>query len=131
MSISIDARPDPDRSANTGLFEALRSGAMRQIVSSMVTLAEPKPDPIMALFGGGAPEGVVHAVERTPRGYAVEFAIPAALLDASRGQAWDALRVNVGLADFDEDEPDHTVVQWRADRFRGRAPEGSGVFLRR
>ena len=131
VSVSVDARPDPDRSANSGLFEAIRSGALGKIVSATVTLGEAKQDPIMALFGASSPDGLAYAAERTSRGYAVEVSIPAAALDAARGAAWDELRVNVGLADFDADEPDHSVIQWRANRFGGHAPEGSGVFVRR
>lgn len=131
VDLSIDARPDPDRSQNMGLFAAIATGSFGKIISSKITLEEPRPDPIMALFGAGAPEGLQHAAVRTPRGYAAEFAVPKEALDAARGAEWDALRVNVGLTDFDEGEPDHATLWWRANRFGGKAPEGSGLFERR
>lgn len=131
VNFSLDARPDPERSENTGFYQAIANGSFGKIVTASVTLEEPRPDPIMALFGASAPEGLVHASKRTDRGYTVEFSVPVAALDAARGADWDALRVNVGLADFDAGEPDHSTIWWRANRFGGKAPEGSGVFQRR
>jgi hypothetical protein len=131
VAFSIDARPDPERSVNEETFTAIRSGAMGKMVSPLVALGETRPDPVMRIFAGGAPEGVEQAVRRTEAGYAVEVAVPAAALDERRGGRWDAVRVNVTIADFDADEPDHVVLSWRPSRFEAGAIEGAGTFVRR
>jgi hypothetical protein len=94
IDVSIDARPDPERSKNEETFVAIRNGSMAKLVSPQIALQETRPDPIMRLFGS-LPEGTRQAARRTPTGYAVEVAIPVAVLDDRRGGRWDALRVNV------------------------------------
>ena len=131
VAMSIDARPDPERSQNEETFAAIRSGAMAKLVSPLIALQETRPDPILRLFAGGTPEGVRHAVKRTPLGYAVEVAVPVAVLDERRGGRWDALRVNVTVADFDAGENDHVALAWRPSRFEAGAIEGAGTFVRR
>jgi hypothetical protein len=131
ISLNLDARPDPERSANEGLFAAIRSGAMAKMLSPLLALQETRPDPVLRMFGGGVPESVRRAVRRSERGYAVEVAVPAALLDERRGARWDALRLNVTLNDFDAGEPDHVALSWRPSRFEAGAIAGAGTFLRR
>jgi len=131
VSVSIDARPDPERSLNEETFAAIRSGAMAKMVSALVALGETRPDPILRLFAAGAPEGMQQAVLRTEAGYAVEVAVPAAALDERRGSRWDAVRVNVTLADFDVGEQAPVVLSWRPSRFEAGAIEGAGTFVRR
>jgi Calcineurin-like phosphoesterase len=131
VSLNLDARPDPERSKNEETFVAIRSGAMAKMVSPLIALQETRPDPILRLFAGGTPEGVRQAVRRTETGYAVEVAVPAAVLDERRGQRWDALRLNVTMNDFDEGEPDHVALSWRPSRFQAGAIEGAGTFVRR
>jgi hypothetical protein len=131
VAVSLDARPDPERSKNEETFVAIRSGAMAKLVSPLIALQETRPDPILRLFAGGAPEGVKSAVQRTALGYAVELAVPAPVLDERRGGRWDALRVNVTVSDFDEGENDHVDLAWRPSRFEAGAIEGAGTFVRR
>jgi hypothetical protein len=131
VSLNIDVRPDPERSKNEETFVAIRSGAMAKMISPLVALQETRPDPVMRLFAGALPDGVRQAVLRTETGYAVELAVPAKLLDERRGARWDALRLNVSMDDFDEDEPDHVVLSWRPSRFEAGAIEGAGTFVRR
>jgi len=131
VDLVVDARPDPERSANTNVFDAIRSGAMAKLVNLTVTLEEPRSDQIMRFFVGKAPEGIRTAARRTPHGYAVEASIPRAVLDERRGGAWDAIRVNVTVTDFDEREPNHVSLAWRPSRFGDRAVAGSGTFSRR
>jgi hypothetical protein len=131
VSLLVDARPDPDRSANAELFAAIRSGEMAKLVHVIATLEEPRGDPILDLFVGEVPEGIRSASRRTPQGYAVEVRIPRALLDERRGGDWDLLRVNVTVTDFDTGEPDHVSLAWRPSRFGDRAAPGSGTFSRR
>lgn len=131
VSMNLDARPDPERSLNEATFVAIRSGAMAKMVSPLLALQETRPDPVMRLFAGGVPEGVRQAVRRTESGYAVEVAVPAAVLDERRGSPWDALRLNVTMNDFDAGEPDHVALSWRPSRFEAGAIEGAGTFVRR
>jgi predicted phosphodiesterase len=131
VSVNLDPRPDPERSKNEETFVAIRSGAMTKMVSMLVPLGEARPDPILRMFGAGAPAGVQQAVRRTDSGYAVEIAVPAAALDERRGARWDALRVNVTVTDFDAGEPDHVALSWRPSRFEPGAIEGAGTFVRR
>jgi hypothetical protein len=131
VAVTIDARPDPDRSANQGLFAAIRGGVMAKLVNVLATLAEPRRDQVLALFASSAPEGVRWAAQPTPAGYAVEVAVPQSLLDERRGGPWDAVRLNVTVTDFDEGERDHVALAWRPSRFGDRAVAGSGTFARR
>ena len=132
VQVQVDARPDPERSANEGFYEAMASGSFSKLLGRTVTLEEPREDPLLELFGtGGPPEGSRQASARTERGYAVEVSIPTSALNEARGADWDALRINLAVTDFDAGEPDHTVLYWRASRFGPRAPEGSGTFERR
>ena len=131
VALSLDARPDPERSQNQGTFVAIRSGAMARMVSPLIALQETRPDPVLRLFAGDVPEGVRQAVRRTQGGYAVELAVPASLLDERRGGRWDALRLNVTMTDFDAGEPDHVALSWRPSRFEVGAIVGAGTFVRR
>jgi hypothetical protein len=131
VAVSIDARPDPERSVNEETFAAIRSGAMAKLVGPLVALGETRPDPILRMFGVGSPAGVEQAVRRTETGYALEVAVPAAVLDERRGSRWDAVRVNVTVVDFDAGEPDHVQLSWRPSRFEAGAIEGAGTFVRR
>jgi hypothetical protein len=131
VAVSIDARPDPERSRNEETFVAIRNGSMAKLVSPLIALQETRADPILRLFAGGTPEGVRSAVARTETGYAAELAVPAAALDERRGARWDALRINVSISDFDVGEKDHVVLAWRPSRFEAGAIEGAGTFVRR
>ncbi len=131
VSVTVDARPDPERSANLSLFAAIRSGVMAKLVHVVATLEEPRRDGAMALFAGPTPEGVRFAAYRTPGGFAAEIAIPRDLLDERRGGAWDAVRLNVTATDFDAGEPNYVTLAWRPSRFGDRAVPGSGTFARR
>jgi hypothetical protein len=131
VSVTVDARPDPERSENMGYFAAIRSGVMANLVHVVATIEEPRRDGVTALFAGPTPEGVRFAAYRTPAGFAAEIAIPRDLLDERRGGAWDAVRLNVSTTDFDAGEPNHVTLAWRPSRFGERAVPGSGTFARR
>jgi hypothetical protein len=131
VTLSVDARPDPERSENQGLFAAIRSGVMKELVTVVATLEEPRRDAAMAFFTGPPAEGARFAAYRTPTGYAAEISIPREILDERRGAAWDAVRLNVSVTDFDAGEPNHVSFAWRPSRFGDRAVPGSGTFTRR
>ena len=130
VSLSVDARPEAERNANLGLFHEIRGGGFGRMVSPLVAVGPSRPDGIFSLFGVSAPEGLVTAAQPTDRGYAVEIAIPSALLDAAADASWERARINVTVNDFDAGEPDHTTLSWRPSRFEGRAAAGAGTFAR-
>ncbi|MCP3986284.1 MAG: hypothetical protein GY723_18040 [bacterium] len=126
--VSIDPRPADERDENGGLFPMIRSGALARMVSAMVTIEEPRADPILALFMGGAEPVHVQASQRTARGYSVELGVPVAVLDERAGGHFDGLRLNVTIEDFDEGEADHNSLLWRPSRFEPGTAKGAGSF---
>ncbi len=128
VQLSLDPRPAPERNQNGNLFALIRSGALAKMVTAFLTVEEPRPDPILALFAGGAEPVHLHAARRTPDGYATEVAIPIAALEERAGGEWDGLRVNVTVSDFDEGESGHNTLSWRPSRFSPGTAEGAGTF---
>lgn len=126
--ISIDPRPAAERNRNEELFAMIRNGALGKVVSAFVTIEEPRPDPILVLFTGEGEPVHRQAARRTPGGYAVEVAIPVAVLEERAGGDWDGFRLNVTIEDFDQDEPDHNSLYWRPSRFEPGTAEGVGSF---
>jgi hypothetical protein len=131
VSVTLDARPDPARSANQDFYVAMRAGELAQVLTALAALAEPRPDRVMELLAGPPAPGVRSAARRTPTGYAVEIAVPNALLDERRGARWDAVRINVVVNDVDAGEPDWVALLWRPSRWGERAVVGAGTFERR
>jgi len=131
LSFNIDARPEPQRSANESFNDALMNGDLRAMLRPRALPVEPAADPIETLYGGSLPEGTRIASRRTERGYTAEIAIPAAALDERAGQRWSELRINVTQIDFDPDQAEPSVVWFRPDRFGALAIPGSGTFERR
>ncbi|MCA9511655.1 MAG: metallophosphoesterase, partial [Myxococcales bacterium] len=133
LSISIDARPDPARSAGgQGFFAALADGSLSKVIMlGAGPEPSPTPDPIFSVFLPKPPEGVRTATRRTDTGYAAELAIPTSALDAMGGGHFDAFRLDVSLNDFDEGEPGHATLWWKPSRFGEQAIPGSGTFERK
>jgi hypothetical protein len=131
VGLTLDARPDPERSVNMGFFPSIHSGVMRKLVSVTATLDEPRSDQVVKLFAGPPLEGIRWAAARTPAGYAAEIAVPREILDERRGAAWDVVRLNVTVTDFDAGQSDYAQILWRPSRFGERSIPGSGTFSRR
>ncbi len=130
--INIDARPEAERNKNMEYLAARLSGELRKQISTFCGVEEnPVADPILAMFAPTTGTAKVScAARRTSEGYAVEVTIPASQLDERRGASWDALRVNVGIADFDGEGVNHNVISWRPSRYGANAVAGSGTFVR-
>jgi hypothetical protein len=130
--INVDARPEAARNRNVDYMAARVSGELRKQITAFCGVQQkPLSDPILALFAPSAGKpAIACAGRRTSDGYAVEVSMPAELLDDARGAAWDALRVNVSVADFDGDSANHNVVSWRPSRYGPNAVAGSGTFVR-
>ena len=127
--VTVDARPDPERSENHSLFEAMRAGHLQQIAHDYMTLADAREDKVIA-FLEGARAAVEWQTVRTAHGYNAEAKVSGAFLDAARGQRWDTLRIGVTVADFDQGETNSVYLNWQPWRM-GTAPvAASGTFVR-
>ena len=127
--ISVDARPDPERSENRPLFEAMGAGHLQQIAHDYMTLVEGREDKVIA-FLDGARAAVEWRTLRTPQGYNAEAKVSGAFLDAVRGARWDALRIGVIVADFDPGETTSVYLNWQPWSFGNAPVAASGTFLR-
>lgn len=130
VTLVIDARPETERRANQDFWSALRGGSAAKMIFLDVGPATAMPDPVYGGFVPAPPEGAVSAVAPTEDGYAVEIAIPTAVLDAGHGSAWDGFRLQLGVRDFAPGVDGHTVAWWRPSRFGAAAIPGSGSFDR-
>ncbi len=134
VSITLDARRDPDRSTNQGYFGAISSGSMAKLAIAWLVPGEPLTDPIFGALLPTLPEGTLRAARRTPRGYAAELAVPRAFLDERQGGPWSAFRLEVSQQDYDAEGRLHVTHGWRPSRF-GTSDAlpipGSGTFVRR
>jgi hypothetical protein len=104
--------------------------------ATIVTLAagpeaNPARDSVFEQFLPKPPEGIASASKRTDAGYSVEFAVPVAILDGYHGEAFDALRIDLSVADFDEGDRGHATLWWKPSRFSPAAIPGSGTFQRK
>ena len=127
--VTVDARPDPERSENQPLFEAMREGHLEKIAHDYMTLVEGREDKVIA-FLDDARAAVEWRTVRTAEGYNAEAKVSGAFLDAVRGERWDVIRIGVTVADFDPDETARVYLNWQPWRM-GTAPvAASGTFVR-
>ncbi len=127
--VTVDARPDPERSRNYPLFEAMRAGHLEQIAHDYMTLADAREDKVIA-FLDDARAAVEWRTVRTADGYNAEAKVSGTFLNAAQGERWDVLRIGVTVADFDTDETTRTYLNWQPWRM-GTAPvAASGTFVR-
>jgi hypothetical protein len=134
ISIVLDARPDPERSANAGFFESVGSGAVGRMLFVRLAPVEPRDDPVFGAFLPALPEGTLHAARAGTDGYSAELAVPVRFLDDRQGQPWQAFRLNVSVLDYDREGISRGTRWWRPSRFglSGALPvEGAGTFVRR
>ncbi|NIP15997.1 MAG: hypothetical protein GWM88_15210 [Pseudomonadales bacterium] len=130
LIVLVDARPDPDRSANEPLLKAMASGAMNRMAIELLTLEPERPAPVLD-FLGDVRDAIESAVVRTPDGYAAELAIPGALLSRQQGREWQVVRVGIHANDFDEMERGSKSLHWQPYRFGAAPVVGTGTFTRR
>ena len=127
--VTVDARPDPERSENHLLFRAMGMGYLPLIAHDYMTLVQSREDKAIA-FLEGARAAVEWRTVRTPDGYDAEAKVSGAFLDAARGAPWDTLRIGVTVADFDRGETTSVPLHWQPWRL-GTAPvAASGTFVR-
>jgi len=133
ISITLDARRDPQRSTNQGFFGAISSGTMAKLAIAWLAPGEPLPDPIFGALLPALPEGSQKAATRTKKGYAAELAIPRAFFEEHQPSPWRAFRLEVSQQDYDAEGRHHVVHGWRPSRFGtsdALAIPGSGTFVR-
>lgn len=130
LIVSVDARPDPERSSNQPLAEALASGAMTRMAIELLTLEPERPAPVLE-FLDDVREAIASAVVRTANGYAAEIAIPGELLSRQQGREWQTVRVGIHANDFDETERGSKSLHWQPYRFGSAPVVGTGTFTRR
>lgn len=127
--ISVDARPDPERSENRPLSEALSSGELTRLAVDYLTVGNPRPDPFLD-FLADARAAIDWRILPSEVGYNAEAKVSGAFLDAQHGSPWQAVRITVTVTDADPQEPGRLALHWQPDRF-GEAPvAGTGTFLR-
>ena len=128
--LSVDARPDPQRSRNRPLAEAIDAGDLASLALDYMTPGEAAAEDKTIGFLDAARAAVEWQTRRTPTGYDAEAKVSGAYLDAQHGAPWQMLRIAVQAADQDENETRMTTLHWQPYRF-GTAPvAGSGTFAR-
>jgi hypothetical protein len=133
VGVTLDARPDPERSDNEGLFTAIRNGNMKKMVFAWLVPGDAVPDPIFRAMLPALPEGVQREVRRTADGYRAEMAIPSSLLDERQGGPWKSFRLEVAQQDFDTEGVESVSHSFRPSRFYTTPAlpvRGSGTFER-
>jgi hypothetical protein len=128
--IAVDARPDPERSANESLEAAVESGNLARLAVALITLVPERPAPILD-FLKDVRAAIPTAIRRTSTGYSVEMAVPAAMLNQRQGKDWEMIRVSIYVNDFDDGERGFTTLHWQPNRFGDAPLAGTGTFVRR
>ena len=140
LLIVVDARAEPQRSANTRRFQAGRRGHLARMALDYLTLVDAAPDESLSSLAD-ARAAVTWKTRRTPTGYIAEARVSGVFLDTQAGGRWRMLRIGVTAVDWDAGEvrnriPWHvhgsssSALHWQPDRF-GEAPvAGSGTFVR-
>src|SRR4030095_10012835 len=103
VTVELDARPDPQRSDNEGVFAAVADGSLRQLFIATLTPVEPRLDRRAASIVAPPPEGLRRAIRQREGGYTAELALPCRFLDERAGAPWERFRLNVALQDFGPD----------------------------
>ena len=130
LVITVDARPDPERSANESLEMAVESGNLARLAVELMTLEPAKPTAILD-FLDDVRAALPNAVRRTDTGYAAEMAVPVTMLNQRQGKDWEVIRISIYANDFDEGERGFKALHWQPYRFGAAPLAGTGTFIRR
>ena len=140
LVVTVDSRPEPERSANVLLYPARRGGHIARMARAHLTVVPAEPVPTVDYLPGSRAE-VEWQSSRTTEGYAVEARVPGWYLSAEAGESWRELRIAVTAVDWDADEIENRLpwdvrgssgvaLHWQPDRFGEAAVAGSGTFVR-
>ena len=131
VRLFIDPRDPALRDASMGAGQAVLGGDMAAQVSTIVSTGDHVKDELLG-FVEETNANTQISLERTEKGYAVEFAVPLAFVasKAPNGKYWREARISVGVYDLDGDSHAPDVLHWQPYRY-GPAPlPGSQVFVR-
>ena len=140
LVVTVDSRPEPERSTNVPLFEAARAGHLTRMAVGYLTLAQAAEDSELG-FLAESKNAIEWRTARTDDGYTVEARVSGAFLTAQAGERWQVVRIGVAAVDWDQGEvrnriPWHVrgssgaALHWQPDRFGDAAVAGSGTFTR-
>ena len=140
VMITVDARPDPERSGNRRLYDSTRRD-LAQMAVGFVTLRGIVEESYYLRFLDGSRAAVASKAIATEAGYDVEFKVDGAFLDQHAGESWRTVRLAIAAIDWDAGDDvneipwyakgsDGVALHWMPDRF-GEAPvAASGTFAR-
>ena len=140
VMIAVDARPDPERSANLDFSQSTR-GDLLQMAVAFVTLEGFHEESYYLRKLEGSRAAVAFKAVATEAGYDVELKVDGAFLDQRAEGTWDTLRLAIAASDWDAADGDNHIpwhtkgsdgiaLHWLSNRF-GEAPvAGSGTFAR-
>lgn len=93
-------------------------------------IANPTANEFELGFKEHMPTGVTGKGHKTAKGYAIEYAIPQAILERFQGIDWKNIRLNVAVADLRAGEKDTPRrISWTPDWMENYP--GSGMFFRK
>ena len=124
VEIRIDARPDPARSLGTG---------EKEFDDFLVISIVPGQNQTQIYQHDKLPEGLQAVSVATATGHITEAAIPVAYLNDKQGKAWEYLRVNVAVDDFDHGKDNilDSQLWWCPDWRKPDNYSGSGTFIKK
>jgi len=118
---------DP-RPMNVSAFNLRNSDGMGR--EWLFMIASPTSNEFELGFKEHMPPGLTGKGRKTEKGYAIEYAIPQALLQRFQGADWKNIRLNVAVADLNAgDKGEPRRISWTPD-WMGNYP-GSGMFFRK
>jgi hypothetical protein len=131
ITVELDARPDPARSANAPFRASIQNGTIASLFVTTLNAVEPLPNPRLEALLAPHPAGVRRALRAQTDGYTAELAVPLGFLDERAGGAWQAFRLNVIVHDYGPDGTGHSFA-WRPSRLSAPsvAIHGAGTFVR-
>lgn len=124
VEIRIDARPDPERSAGKGA---------KEFDDFLVISIVPGQNQTQLYQHDKLPEGLQAISVPTATGHITEAAIPVNYLNDRQEKAWEYLRVNVAVDDFDhaKDGILDSQLWWCPDWRTMETFTGSGTFIKK
>ncbi|WP_373092478.1 metallophosphoesterase [Zhongshania sp.] len=125
VSVVLDARPISASAHNTGTTKTLKSGDWSALILSPDRKGGTQP------LASLTPKVFTAKLKEHDYGYSLEVSAPLSYLAQKQGGDWQSIRLNVSVADHD-DEPQHTlplIVSWQEPWDRGVV--GSGTFFRK
>lgn len=130
IAIIVDTRDDDARNKSMSVVPAILNGFYNEMMVQILSIAEPAEDTFVYTLKEYE-KLVTSAVARTDSGYAVELAVPVAVLNKyAPNNRWHSARIGVRAYDYDEGEGNPQVLHWQPYRF-GNAPlAGTHAFVK-